>query len=53
MGLTITPIEIRPFEVIVLVLKHLLVVTAVCGLVEVTLDIRPPDIGRGVVALVT
>jgi hypothetical protein len=25
MGLTIAPIEIRPFEVVVLVLKHLLV----------------------------
>jgi hypothetical protein len=53
MGLTIAPIEIRPFQVTVLVLKHLLVIHAVCGRIEVTHDIRPPDSGWGVMAIVT
>jgi len=44
----VTPIEIMPFQVIVLVLKHLLVVPEFCGLVKLRHDIGPPDTGWAV-----
>jgi hypothetical protein len=52
MGLTVTPIEIPLFKVMVLVLKRL-VIPAVCGLVEVTHNIRSPDSRWGVMGPVT
>jgi hypothetical protein len=53
MGLSIAPREVRPFQIHILVLQLFLVVPELCGLVEGTLDISPPDRGWGVVALVT
>jgi hypothetical protein len=53
MGLIVAPIEIPLLKVMVLVLKRLLVIPAVCGLVEVTRDIGPPNSGWGVMGSVT
>ena len=53
MDLTIAPIEIRPFQLVVLVLELFLVVLEPCGLVKGTMDICPPDRGLGIVAPVT
>ena len=53
MNLTVAPIKIRPFELVVLVLEQFLVVLEPCGLVKGTMDICPPGRGWGIVALVT
>ena len=53
MDLTVAPIKIRPFQLVVLVLELFLVVPEPCGLVKGTMDICPPDRGWGNVALVT
>ena len=53
MDMSIAPIEIRPFQLVVLVLELFLVVPEPCGLVKGTMDICPPDRGWGIVALVT
>ena len=53
MDLTIAPIEIRPFQLVVLVLELFLVVPKPFGLVKGTMDTCPPDRGWGIVAPVT
>ena len=49
MDLTVTPIEIRPFQLDVLVLELFLVVPEPCGLVKGTIneDITPSDVPAG------
>ena len=53
MDLTVAPIEIRPFQLVVLILQLFLVVPEPCGLVKGTMDICPPDRGWGIVAPMT
>ena len=53
MALSVAPIEIHPFQLVVLVLELFLVVPEPCGLVKGTIDICPPKKGWGIVALVT
>ena len=53
MYLTVAPIEIRPFQLVVLILELFLVVPEPCGLVKGKMDICPPDRGWGIVAPVT
>ena len=53
MDLTVAPIEIRPFQLVVLVLELFLVVPKPFGLVKGTMDTCPPDRGWGIVAPVT
>ena len=53
MDLTVAPIELCPFQLVVLVLELFLVVPEPYGLVQGTMDICPPDRGWGIVALVT
>ena len=53
MDLSVVPIEIHHFQLVVLVLEQFLVVPEPCGLVKGTMDIYPPKRGWGIVAPVT
>jgi hypothetical protein len=53
MGLSVTLGEVCPLQIHDLVLELFLVVPELCGLVEGTLDISPPNRGWGVVGPVT
>jgi hypothetical protein len=48
MGLTVAPIEVIPFWVVVFVLKRLLRIPSARGSVDLTRDVGPADTRRGV-----